>query len=243
VNTLVAAYASVLQPHFRFSDDGRFLVYAASSSKTVTNQVYLYDAVTKTNFLVSHGFGSSAGANAGSDVPELSPDGRFVAFRSAASDLVPGANPAGLPNVLLYDRQTDVMMLVSASAFAVRCGDNRSSDPTFSADGHTLLFSSWASNLKAGDQNYGNDLFALSLAGEASTPSVSLQLTFDAGLAWGPTLSWSVWPGKSYRVQFGDSLLLTNWQDLGSAFVIGTQGFLHDTNPIGQHRFYRLATN
>jgi Tol biopolymer transport system component len=55
--------------------------------------------------MVSQSFLWSGAANGPSDSPTVSADGRFIAYRSSATDLVAGATN-GLPNVYVFDRQT-----------------------------------------------------------------------------------------------------------------------------------------
>ena len=86
----------------RFSGDSRYMVYVgADVSKT--NQVYLYDFQTGSNLLVSANVNLTGGGNGHSDSPDISSDGRFVAYRSVANNIVPGVSN-GLPNVYLFDR-------------------------------------------------------------------------------------------------------------------------------------------
>lgn len=240
--TLVSPSAAASRPGLRFSANGVFLAYAALSASS-NSQVFLYDTAARTNLLVSRSFGSVNGANASSDMPEVSPDGRFVVYRSLATDLSPGANPNGVPSIYLYDRQMGANILVSASCFGSRSADNRSSDPVFSPDGQTLLFESWASDLTAQDMNYGCDLFALSLLTGETPPPVSLRLALGPIPTAGPTLAWPAAPGKSYRPQYKHRLEDPLWQDLDGAYFIGAQGFLNDPTAMGAQRFYRLIAN
>ncbi len=73
----------------RFSNDGRFLTYAVSALNSTVQNVYLYDLQAGTNLLVSQSFNSTGITNANSDSPTISPDGRFIAYRSFAANLVP----------------------------------------------------------------------------------------------------------------------------------------------------------
>ncbi len=115
-------------PGFRFSSDGRFLVYVARVSGT--NQVFLYDFQYGTNCLVSHGYNSSAGACGSSDWPEISSDGRFVAYRSGACNIVVG-DGNGYPDLFLYDRLNDSTTLLSINRFGTAAGDSRSQAAVF----------------------------------------------------------------------------------------------------------------
>ena len=81
-------------------------------------------------------------ANAASDSPDISYDGRFVAYRSAASNIA--TNDAnGVPDVFVYDRFTGENTLRSQNWFGESSGNNRSMSPAFSGDGMTLVFPSW----------------------------------------------------------------------------------------------------
>lgn len=74
------------------SADGRFVLFTTNAANIVgglgggTIQVYLRDRTTATNELISAGAGGAA-ANSQSDVAAISPNGRFVSFRSFATNL------------------------------------------------------------------------------------------------------------------------------------------------------------
>lgn len=156
INTASATSVSKLQ----FSSDGRYLVYTAPA--VGKSQIYLYDFVTGTNILVSRDFSSSLAANGNSDSPALSPDGRFIAYRSSANNLVPG-DSNGYPDLFLYDSFGGSTTLVSLSQTGNSTANNRSLYPVFSPDGQTLFFQSWASDLTTQDYNLSEDIFALNL--------------------------------------------------------------------------------
>src|SRR5262245_58822625 len=80
---------------------------AAGGAPAVGEAVGTIDLISRTP--------SGAAGNEASDSPAMSPDGRYVAFRSAASDLVPG-DANGVADVFLSDRTTGVVRLVSAPA-------------------------------------------------------------------------------------------------------------------------------
>ena len=81
-----------------------------------------------------------------------SADGRFVAFVSDAKNLV--AEPEiTFDNVFLYDREASSTQLLTTGA------NGFSSNALISADGRAVVFSSFASNLVAGDDNESTDVF------------------------------------------------------------------------------------
>src|SRR5439155_1068530 len=88
-------------------------------------------------------------ANGPSSNPDLSADGRFVAFESAASNLVAGDTNQDT-DVFLRDRRRHTTVLVSASSLNVQ-GNNDSFSPLISADGRIVAFQSLATNMAPGD--------------------------------------------------------------------------------------------
>ena len=238
-NWLIGPVASGCHAGLRFSGDGRFLVYAAPVN--TTNQVYLYDFLTGINLMVSRNYTSGAAASGVSDSPDITSDGRFVAYRSAAGDIVPGDGNS-VPDVFLYDRLSGATTLLSVNRFGNGAGDNRSLAPVFSADAQTLIFESWASDLVGQDFNHCGDLFGYSLYASGQIPLFSASIVPGTGASPGP---WIVWPtvgGKTYRVQFKNSLDDADWQDfIGGVTILGGQGCLNDLSAGGGTRFYRVV--
>ena len=228
----------------RFSADGRYLAYVTSSANISSdtnglNDVYLYDCLTASNTLVSQPYNPAASANGDSDSPDISPDGRFVAYRSAASNLVPG-DFNDVPDVFLWDRLTGATMLLSVSQWGDSSANNRSLTPVFSGDGTTVFFESWASDLVPYDFNGWSDIFAVSLLSSGTIP------LFRAAIAPAPSpgiwISWPAFPGKSYHVQFKNTLADPAWQDLpGSVSLVGTHAYLNDLAAPGSQKFYRVV--
>lgn len=97
------------------------------------------------------------------DYGDMTPDGRFVAFASLASNLVPGdTNGAG--DVFVRDRLTGRTERVSVGARGVQGdGDSNflgiSTAPSISDDGRYVAFKSDATNLVKGDRNGLTDVF------------------------------------------------------------------------------------
>ena len=223
----------------RFSGDARFVVYAAPL--TSTNQIYLYDLQARTNLLVSREYTTGGAAYGGSDFPDISADGRFVAYRSAASNMVPG-DTNGVTDVFLYDRQYSTTTLLSASRLGPWAADNRSLTPVFSADGQTLVFQSWASDIVAQDSNQGSDVYAFSLYSSSQIPLFSAKLMPGSVPGRGPWITWPVLPGKTYSVEFKNALGGAGWQPLSrSITIVGSQAWLNDPSPGPGPRFYRVS--
>lgn len=87
----------------------------------------------------------------------ISGDGRYVAFPSAATNLVPG-DINGFQDIFVHDRTSGKTSRVSLDSTGNESNGN-SSNPSLSADGRFILFESEASNLVAGDSNGKNDVF------------------------------------------------------------------------------------
>jgi Tol biopolymer transport system component len=101
----------------------------------------------------------SAGGNSdnGSNAPSISSDGRYVAFQSAATDLVP-AGSNGLVQIFVHDRQTGTTTQVSVNSGGQE-GDFPSSAPSISGDDWHVAFESWATNLAAIGDGIFPDIF------------------------------------------------------------------------------------
>src|SRR5207248_6383455 len=87
----------------------------------------------------------------------ISADGRFVAFSSYATNLVPG-DTNGWADVFVHDRQTRTTERVSVGSTGNQ-GDRLSFYPVLSADGRFVAFVSEATNLVPGDTNRARDVF------------------------------------------------------------------------------------
>ena len=101
------------------SADGRYVTFYSQASNLVAGDtngrqdVFVHDMQTGQTTRVSV---SSNGVQGNSDsfAPSLSADGRYVAFRSSASNLVPGDTNA-VEDVFVYDRQTALTSRVSVA--------------------------------------------------------------------------------------------------------------------------------
>src|SRR5207245_10537221 len=85
----------------------------------------------------------------------ISADGRFVAFTSAAGNLVAG-DTNGVEDIFVHDRQTGVTERVSVASDGTQ-GNDGSFDASTSATGRFVAFTSAAANLVAGGHNGGGD--------------------------------------------------------------------------------------
>ena len=86
----------------------------------------------------------------------ISGDGRFVAFHSYATNLVPG-DTNGVYDVFVHDRETGETTRVSVDSEGIEANGS-SLWPSLSGDGRFVSFTSYASNLVPMDTN-GADIF------------------------------------------------------------------------------------
>lgn len=144
------------------SADGRFIVYASSATNIVpgdtngASDIFVHDNKTNTTERVSVAHDLSE-LNSYSQRPAISDDGRYIAFQSFASNIVPD-DTNGRGDIFVHDRLTEINERVSLSSDGVEA-DSSSWDPTISADGRFVAFLSEASNLVPGDTNSHADVF------------------------------------------------------------------------------------
>jgi Tol biopolymer transport system component len=238
--TLPGPGTSPARPGLQFSSDGRYLVYSSYDGAN-KDQIYVYDFQTATNLLVSASFSAQGAGNNYSDSPTISPDGRFIAYRSFASNLTPSAYNSAA-NVFLYDQVSGATMLASVSQFDNASANGPSATPVFSADSQTLVFQSWASDLLSGFFSSSGEVWALSLYSSNSPPAFSTAVgpAFISGQ--GPTLTWEVAPGHYYQAQYKNELNDPVWQAvIPGVIIVGNQGYFSDPSPSSSQRFYRIV--
>lgn len=126
--------------------------------------------------------------NLGSFMPAISADGRYVAFESAASNLVEGdTNEAH--DAFVHDRETGETTRVSITSNGMQ-GNNSAYGPTISADGRYVAFYSVASNLVSGDTNLVYDAFVHDREmGETTRVSIASDGTQANMATFVPTIS------------------------------------------------------
>jgi hypothetical protein len=149
------------------SADGRFVAFLSHASNLVpgdTNggyDVFVRDRLLGTTERVS--VDSLGGqANQPSDMVAISADGRFVAFYSAATNLVLG-DTNNSRDAFVHDRLTGLTERVSVNSAGAE-GNQSSGYPggqrlAISADGRFVAFDSLAFNLVSGDTNAVTDIF------------------------------------------------------------------------------------
>lgn len=142
------------------SADGRFVAFISISSlvpadTNLTSDVYVHDRLTGVTLRVSV---SSSGTQGNADCSDssISADGRFVAFVSEATNLVPG-DTNNRSDVFVHDRLTSVTSRESVDSAGIEGSGGMS--PSISDDGRFVTFASDSSTFVSGDTNGRRDIF------------------------------------------------------------------------------------
>lgn len=144
------------------SADGRYVVFRSDATTLVAGDtnaagdIFVRDRLLGTTERVSVATGGGQGDLASWE-PSISADGRFVAFMSDATNLVPG-DTNGRQDAFVHDLVTGTTERVSVSSAGAE-GSNNSRQPVLSADGRFVAFWSQADNLVPGDTNVDQDVF------------------------------------------------------------------------------------
>ncbi|NQU49632.1 MAG: PD40 domain-containing protein [Planctomycetes bacterium] len=197
------------------SADARFVAFDSMASNLVvgdtnaTSDVFLHDRLTGETTRVSVD-SSGVEGDQSSEFAAISADGRYVAFASLATNLVPNDTNANW-DVFVHDTLTGVTSRVSVDSSGLEAtGVTGSFYPAISADGRFIAFASNAWNLVANDSNNSLDVFVHDqLTGEttrvsvdsagfqgnffSSEPSISANGRFVAFESW----SWNLVPNDN----------------------------------------------
>lgn len=145
------------------SANGRYVAFgsdAANLSVGGTNGVYdayVHDRVTGQTTRVSVNSSSVPGNDYSEEPSAISADGRYVAFKSWADNLVAG-DTNGVADAFIHDRMIGLTSRVSVGSAGVQ-GNYESYPTAISADGRYVALYSGADNLVAKDTNETYDAF------------------------------------------------------------------------------------
>ena len=141
--------------------DGRFVAFASDASNLVAGDtnghtdIFLRDLKRGKTTRVSYGNGKA-------EQVAISATGRYVAFESAASNLVP-LDTNNLPDIFLRDMRSGRTIRISVNSAGKQATGRRYSNgsnvPTISADGRYVAFHSDTANLVPHDTNRTFDIF------------------------------------------------------------------------------------
>jgi Tol biopolymer transport system component len=150
------------------SGDGRYVAYSAgaagSSDDTGVANVFVWDATTGDTIRITDGDDASG-------YPDISADGRFVAFGSSASNLIPGE--ASAPGVFVWDAATGVTRRAADGGL-----------PSISADGRYVALSLSNHVPQPNDTNGLEDVYLWD-----ATTGTTTRLTEGDGNSYAPSIS------------------------------------------------------
>ncbi len=214
---------------------GRFVAFQSLANNLVANDtngvsdIFVRDREQGTTERVC----GNVQGNGPSSQPAISADARFVAFVSAATNLV-ADDSNGVLDVFVCDRHTGTMELVSRNSNG-EIGNGDSILPSISADGRFVAFKSIATNLVANDRNGLVDVFVHDrLTKQTQRVSVSFLERDSNGTSFAPAIDCS---GRF--VAFGSeatNLVAEDFNQVASLFVrdlVSQRTFLVDRNALG----------
>jgi hypothetical protein len=182
------------QPSFQpaISQTGRYVVFSSTASnlidgRTITSsyaQMYMHDMAGGTTTLLSE---VSAGTYANSNVSptDVSADGRYVLFRSYATNLGPTITNGTHNNVFLLDTAASTVIWVNAQASGGTGYGNDTYGAQMSCDGSFIVFDSIGSYLGATGSSH-IDVFLLDRRGGNTLTNITASGT---GAALYPKIS------------------------------------------------------
>ncbi|MFJ3792756.1 hypothetical protein [Kitasatospora sp. NPDC090091] len=160
------------------SGNGRYVVFTSTAALAAgdTNgaeDLYVRDRWTGRTERLTTGDPTRDQTDRNSYRASVSLDGRYVAFASTRTDLVPEGTP-GLANIFVTDRWNGTTRLISVGANGGPA-DRPSAEPVISADGSTVGFISKATNLLPPDGTGAPAAAPQSTAPQDGTPRATPQ--------------------------------------------------------------------
>jgi Tol biopolymer transport system component len=212
------------------SDDGRTVAFSSTAPDLVPSDgnfsmdVFVRDMTSNMTTRVSVGYAGEATSS--SAVPQISADGRFVAFESEADDIVPGDENAST-DVFVRDRFFGTTERVSVGPNGEE-GQDSSSNPSMSKDGRYIAFQTDAEELSSTDGNLSTDIYVRDRLARVTARATEKQ---NGNEAFGDAVDPSISPEGRYVGFDSDSEEFTSpgndtnddfdvyVKDMGSGFV------------------------
>lgn len=205
------------------SRDGRYIAYYSFASNLVsgdtnnTADIFLYDNSTKKTIRVNVNDNGQQ-ANKYGDSPSISGDGRYIAFESDATNLVPG-DTNGKRDIIVRDTLAKKTFRASISSDGAQ-GNGASYTVCVSDNGRYISFESAATNLVDGDSNGVWDVFVYD---NLTQKTSRVSLTNSGKQANGLSYSSSISSDGSYIAYNSEATNLTGSDTNGWADIFLTR--------------------
>jgi Tol biopolymer transport system component len=230
------------------SADGRYVVFNSYASNLLpgdTNETcdtFVHDRVTGATERVSVGDNGTQGNDWSGDYGlSVSAEGRYVAFASMASNLVPGDTNETW-DAFVRDRWNGTTERVSVASDATEANSCSYFGLSLSADGRYVAFMSNASNLVIGDTNEVDDAFVRDRGTTLPALAAGIRIadqTADELRQNGCHFFVSGEAGLSYVVEYSADLML--WTTLQTVHATAPEVEVADYSMTeAEHRFYRV---
>jgi Tol biopolymer transport system component len=160
-----ASRAPAISAGTRFCAFQSLATNLAGADANGVSDIYVHDLLLGRTNAISLTPGGAVG-NGASILPSISADGRYIAFESAASNLVP-SDTNNQSDIFLRDRVQQVTLRVSVSSTGVQ-GSGPSHNPAVAGDGTWVAYDSQSINLVPNDTNGVADVFVYNRANGAT---------------------------------------------------------------------------
>jgi len=219
-NQVYNGFIAASPPFCGISGDGRYVAFTSWANNLVpgdTNDhddVFVKDLQTGITSRVStDSTGIQGNDHSGTFKISISGNGRYVAFESAANNLVAG-DTNGVLDIFMKDLQTGTTTRVSTNSAGSQ-GNYDSGGSSVSGDGRYVTFHSSADNLVSGDTNGQQDIFVKDLqtgiTTRVNTDFAGNQTTYR--MSWWPSISsdgrYVAFESEAYNLVPGDTDLAT----------------------------------
>jgi len=222
------------------SADGRFLLITswadnwALGDQNGSSDVFLFDRVTGEWTLISRTAAGTPGSGA-SLARDLSPDGRFVVYSSAAPDLTAG-DDNGAWDVFVWDRLSGATERVSMGPGDQQTNPVPGNHAHISEDGRYVSFHSQSDQLVPGDANGRFDVF---LADRSLGTTVRVSRSLGGGEPNGNTFVLGMSDDARYLSSYGSATDLVGMDSNGENdvflfdWILGTTRRVN-VGPLGE---------
>ena len=182
------------------SGDGRYVAFVSSATNLITETVddngqtdiYIRDRLAGRTYLVSQNNAGEIARGGPSRFPAISDSGRFVAFQSAANNLVPG-DTNNQWDIFLRDLVLGTTIRISVKSDGSECKQGpfpASTRPAISTGGGFVVFHSWCKDLVDSSSPGGadtNNVADVYLRDWMNSITERVSLTNTGGQADGPS--------------------------------------------------------